>query len=224
MHIKFIKKFIIVVLWLLFLGLIINLLYDFFRGDNVNNLYDKLYFRAKYYSREIIETTINYNDTSKNNIISKNNISIKLSNISYEKENGLLNANFEIYTNDNSYLEKLRFMLCAHDDKSMFYNKSVGDMLFVGNTDYLLYNKDLYSKLSNKKYDIIKLDVDSQFRINNTENTNCKSVELKFNLGKNEIIQDKFYIEFLDLIYRQLNQVSNKIFDPLGEFKFIIEF
>lgn len=216
------KKFVFIIIGLLMCFILINILYDFFYGDDIDNLYDKLYFRFRYYSREIIETTINSNDDSANNVLFQNNISVKLSSIDYDKTSGLLNANFDIYTNNEESLDKLRFMLCIHDDKSIFYNSSVGDMIFVGNTDYLLYNKNLYSKLSAKKLDVSKLDEDTQFNIVSTPNTSYKSIELNLNLGKNYEIQDKLYIEFLDLIYKTPNNTSHKIFDPLGEFKFVI--
>lgn len=216
------KKFIFICIALLIFFVLINILYDFFYGDDIDNLYDKLYFRFRYYSREILETTINYNDSNTNNVLSKDNISIKLSSIDYEKSSGLLKANFEIYTKDESFLDKLHFMLRIHNNTELFYNSSVGDMLFVGNTDYLLYNKNLYPKLSAKKFDISKLDEATRVDIVNTSNTNCKSIELNFNLGENYEIQDKLYIEFLDLIYKPLYKISHKVFDPLGEFRFII--
>lgn len=213
-------KFIFIVITLLISFVLINILYDFFYGDDIDNLYDKLYFKFKYYSREILETTINYDSISTDNVLCKGNISIKLSSVDYEKSSGLLKTNFEIYSNDKSFLDELRFMLCVHNDTELFYNSPIGDMLFVGNTDYLLYNKSLYSKLSAKKFDISKLDEDTKFDIVSTSNTHCKSIELEFNIGTE--MQSRVYIEFLDLIYKQLYNVSRKVFDPLGEFRFVI--
>lgn len=214
------KKFFIISICFIVFFILINIFYDFFYGDNINNIIDKILFRKNYYLREILEC--NYNEKNSVAILSKNNISIKLSNVNYETEAGVLNVNFDIYTNNNEVLNELRFMLCVHDNKTMFYNNSVGDMLFVGNTDYLVYNKNLYSKLSTKKLNYSKLNEEKKFDIVNTSSPSCKNIKLEFNLGENYKIQDKLYIEFLDLIYKPQNDTSHKIFNPLGEFKFVI--
>lgn len=217
------KKFIIIGIFFFIFFIFVNIFYGFFYEDNINSLRDKITFRIKYYSREILEQCLEYNKDSYAKI-SKDNISIELYNLSYEQSSGLLSINFNFYTNDKQILEKLRFMLRVHDDKNIYYNKSVGDLLFVGNTDYLLYNKNLYSKLSTKGLDTNQLDEDTSFNISNLENGKYKTLSLTFNLGENYKISDNLYIEFLDLIYKPQYNNCYKIFNYLGEFKYKISF
>lgn len=221
-----VKKFIIIGVILFIFFILVNIFYGFFYEDNVDNLIDKLSFRMKYYSREILECNLNYNkdEANINNVISKDNISIELYNINYDQSSGKLETNFKIYLNNEQNLEKLRFMLRVHDNKNIYYNKSVGDILFVGNTDYLLYNKNLYFKLSSKGLDTKKLDDDTSFNLSNSENGNYKILSLTFNLGANYKISDNLYIEFLDLIYKPESDNCYKIFKHLGEFKYKISF
>ncbi len=218
------KKFIIICIFFFVFFILVNIFYGFFYEDNIDSLQDKITFRIKYYSREILEHSFNNNENELPAITSKDNISIELSNINYEQESGKMTINFKFYTNDEKNLEKLRFMLRIHDNKNIYYNKSVGDNLFVGNTDYLLYNKNLYSKLSTKGLDTSKLDEDTSFKFSNLENGKYKTLSLTFNFGENYKISDNLYIEFLDLIYKPECDNSYKLFNYLGEFRYKISF
>lgn len=218
------KKFIVIGIFFFIFFVFVNIFYGFFWEDNIDNLLDKIYFRIKYNSREILETSLKYNKNKLPIIISKDNISVELYNINYEQSSGQMITNFKIYSNDGQTLEKLRFMLRVHDNKNVYYNKSVGDNLFVGNTDYLLYNKNLYYKLSTKGLDTGKLNDDTTFKLSNSEKSNCKNLSLSFNLDKNYKISDSVYIEFLDLIYKLEQNNSYKIFNYLGEFRYKISF
>lgn len=218
------KKFIAIGIFFLILFIFVNIFYGFFYEDNIDSLLDKITFRIKYYSREILEYSLDYNKNEMHSIISKDNISIELSNINYEQSSGKLTADFNFYTNDEKNLEKLRFMLRIHDNKNIYYNKSVGDNLFVGNTDYLLYNKNLYFKLSTKGLDTSKLDEDTSFKFSNLENGKCKALSVVLDLDENYKISDNLYIEFLDLIYKPKYDNSYKVFNYLGEFRYKISF
>jgi len=218
------KKFIIISILFFCFFILINIFYGFFYDDNIDNLLDKLSFRINYYSREILEQCLDYNKTKLPTIISKDDMSIELSNINYEQSSKKLSIDFNFYTNDERNLEKLRFMLRVHDGKKIYYNKSVGDNLFVGNTDYLLYNKNLYFKLSTKGLDSSKLDENTSFNLSDLENGKYKTLSLIFNLGENCNTLDNLYIEFLDLIYKPEYDNCYKIFNYLGELKYKISF
>lgn len=217
------KKIIFISIWLIIIFILINVLYGFFYEDDISSIFDKIAFKKNYYSREILECNVD-NNNEEENIISKNNMSVELVSINYEQESGMLNAEFDFYTDDEIRLEKMRAMLRVHDDKNIFYNKSVGNMLYLGGTDYILYNRKLYSKLSNKNFDISKMDEEKEFNFSVRPGKNGKKLKLEFNLGENYKISDSLYIEFLDLIYKPNFDTSQKPIYPLGEFKFIINF
>ncbi len=217
------KKFVIIVILFIVFFILVNTFYGFFYEDNVGNLLDKITFRIKYYSREILEYNLDYNK-DKNAIISKDNISAELYDTNYDPLSGQLTINFKFYTNNEKLIERLRFMLRVHDDEKIYYNHSVGDQLFVGNTDYLLYNKNLYPKLSTKGFDTSKLDEETSFRFSSLENGKYKTLSLTFNLGKNNETSNNFYVEFLDIIYAPKYDNSYKVFDYLGEFRYKISF
>ena len=217
------KKFVIIVILFIVFFILVNTFYGFFYEDNVGNLLDKITFRIKYYSREILEYNLDYNK-DKNAIISKDNISAELYDTNYDPLSGQLTINFKFYTNNEKLIERLRFMLRVHDDEKIYYNHSVGDQLFVGNTDYLLYNKNLYPKLSTKGFDTSKLDEETSFRFSSLENGKYKTLSLTFNLGKNNETSNNFYVEFLDIIYAQKYDNFYKVFDYLGEFRYKISF
>ncbi len=216
------KKFLVITICFIIFFILVNIFYNFFYGDDIDNIMDKILFRKNYYLREIIEC--NYDKNSSECIISKGNISIRLNNINYENSNRTLKVNFDFYTNDSKPLKSLRSMLRVHDDSNIYYNKSIGDRtLFVGNTDYLLYNKNLYSQISTKGFLTNQLNEDEIFDFSNTINSNCLQLELMFDLDKDNELSKVLYIEFLDLIYKCEYDNSNKIFYPIGECKFIID-
>lgn len=215
------KKIVIIGILFIVFFVLVNIFYGFFYEDNVGNLLDKITFRIKYYSREILKYNLDYNK-NKNAIISKDNLSVELYDTNYDSSSGQLTINFKFYLNNEKNLERLRFMLRVHDDKKIYYNNSVGDQLFVGNTDYLLYNKNLYSKLSTKGFDTSKLNEETTFRFSSLEHGKYKTLSLTFNLGENNEISNNFYVEFLDIIYTPKYDNSYKVFDYLGEFRYKI--
>ena len=79
------NKFIILCVSSIFFFILVNIFYGFFYEDNIENIMDKILFRTKYYSREILEKTIKYNNIGNDNIIRKNNISMRLANINYKE-------------------------------------------------------------------------------------------------------------------------------------------
>lgn len=217
------KKFIILGILTILILICINLLYGFFYEDNIKNVVDKFIFRNKYYSREIMDKQMLYGDFENNNILTKNNISIQLSNISYDQPSGKLNAIFEVSANDNQSLDKICFLLKVNDNKNIFYNKRVGEKLFVDNLDYLLYNNDLYYKLSTKNLDTSSLEKQNPIGTSQKDDQ-TKNVEMTLYLGENYEISDDLYIEFLNLIYKPTSSNSHKVFDGYGSFRFVINF
>lgn len=223
MRCKFKKKFIILSILTIVILVCINLFYGFFYEDNIKNVVDKIIFRTKYYSREIIDKQVLYGDFENNNMITKKNISMQLSNINYDQTNGKLDVNFKVSTNNNQSLDKICFLLKVNDNKNVFYNKRVGEKLFVNNLDYLLYNNDLYYKLSTKDLDTSKLENDGLISTPQ-QNKNSKNIEITLYLGENYEVSDNLYIEFLNLIYKPELDNSYKIFNSYGSFRYIINF
>lgn len=217
------KKFIVLGILAIIILICINLLYGFFYEDNIKNVVDKFIFRNKYYSREIMDKQVLYGNFESDNQLTKNNISIQLSDISYDQPSGKLDAIFEVSANDNQALDKICFLLKVNDNKNIFYNKRVGEKLFVDNLDYLLYNNDLYYKLSTKDLDTSSLEKQNPIGTS-PKDTNSKTIEMTLYLGENYEISDNLYIEFLNLIYKPTSSNSHKVFDGYGSFRFVITF
>ena len=220
------KKFIILSILIIIFIILINLFYGFFYDDNIENVMDKILFRTKYYSREILDKHLEYNNINDGEeyILSKNNISIKLLNINYEESSGNLKANFEVYANDDKTLNKIHFLSKINDDNNIFYNKQTGVRLYVDNLDYLLYNNNLYDKLSTKNLDTSKLDNENNSISTSQKDSKTKNIEITLNLGENYKIQNSLYIEYLNIIYKPELHNSYKVFNSYGSFRFIIDF
>lgn len=212
------KKVIILSILFIVFFILINIFYDFFYGDNAS-LLDKILFRKKYYSREIVECNVDYNNPE--GTISKNNITVKLVSLKYEEGSGELEAEFDFNVEDGTRLRELRAMLRVHDNQEIFYNSSIGDMLFLGETDYVLYNSNLYSRLSTKNFGIAKQNTTD---FNFSTMYDKKNLKLNLKLGKNYEVLGNLYIEFLDVIYMTDSYYCYKPMYPLGEYKFIINF
>ena len=220
------KKFIILGILAVVILICINLLYGFFYEDNIENIMDKILFRTKYHSREIIDKHLKYNNIKDEEeyILSKNNISIKLLDINYEESSGNLKALFEIYTTDDKTLNKIHFIPKINDNNNILYNKQVGVKLYVDNLDYLLYNNNLYNKLSTKSFSTNKLDNDDNSIITTQKDSKTKNIEITLNLGENYKIQEYLSFEFLNIIYKPELDNSYKVFNSYGSFRFIIDF
>lgn len=218
------KKIIILCILSTILFILVNIFYGFFYEDNIENIMDKILFRTRYYSREILEKSAEYNNIGDNNILNKNNISIRLSNINYEETSGLLKASFELSSTEANFLDKISYIMKINDKETLFYNERVGEKLYVDNLDYLLFNHDLYNKLSAKKLNTYKLDNETNLITLTKINDNTQNIEIFLNLEKNYKIQESLYFEFLDLIYKPESNNSHKVFDGYGSFRFIINF
>lgn len=218
------KKFIILCVSSIIFFILVNIFYGFFYEDNIENIMDKILFRTKYYSREILEKTIKYNNIGNDNIIRKNNISIRLANINYKESSGILKANFELSSNEANSFDKISYMMKINDKQNVFYNERVGEKLYVDNLDYLLFNNNLYNKLSNKRLDTDKLDDETHLITLSKLNETTTNIEITLNLEKNYKIQENLYIEFLNLIYQPKSNNSHKVFDGFGSFSFVINF
>ena len=105
----------------------------------------------------------------------------------------------------------------------MFYNSIIRKKMYVDNTDYLLYNHNLYNKLSFKDFNIDNLN-DKQFSIVNSNTKNEKNIEVCLNLKENYELSNNLYIEILGLIYKPKLENSYKLFDSIGELKYIVKF
>lgn len=210
------KKVIILSILFIVFFILINIFYDFFYGDNAS-LLDKILFRKKYYSREIVECNVDYNNPE--GTISKNNITVKLVSLKYEEESGELEAEFDFNVEDGTELYEICAMLRIHDGQNIFYNSCVGRKMFLGETDYTLYNKNLYQKISTKGFEVSKQNEPKE-----EETPLGRKGKLNFNLEKNYKISDKLYIEFLDVIVQMEPIDYYKPMYPLGEYRFIINF
>lgn len=117
------KKFIIIFIWLIVITILINIFYYLIMENGINILSHQLAFKLKYYFRKVIEVEVDYNDLERNNVISKDNISVKLSNIDYKQDTGKLNVKLEFYTNnDGDVLEYTSGVARVYDDKKIFSN------------------------------------------------------------------------------------------------------
>lgn len=223
MKYSFKKKVIFVTIWFLILYILINILYGVFFADDLKMLQNEIKFRIAYNSREIIETTLDYDSYKKedaSNVLSKDSISIKLSDIDYEQTTGVLKLNYDFYMNDGQSLDCIGAILRVHDDKKMSYNSFFGAAFVINRIDYLLYDENVYPII----FDTSKLDDISFFEIYDSEDGTYQKLDLVFNLGENYEIQDNLYIEFLNVVYEPLGDFWYKAIEPLGEFKFIINF
>lgn len=216
---SFKKKFILIFIWLLLLVLIINVLYGFVYENDAEILKEELKFNFRYYTRTIVQTSLNYEDSNNlNGMVSKNNISIKLNNINYDKITGKLKLDFDFSTNDNQiFSENIGTILKIYDSKKIFYNSLLGNMV-TENQERLLsknMNKKLYdSNLNNVNFEVLDL-----------ENGSSKEVEIDLELGENYEISDKLNIEFWDFSYKTADEfLYHRAIEPMGEFKFVINF
>ena len=218
------KKFIILWIFSIILFILVNIFYGFFYEDNIEKIVDKILFRTKYYSREILEESVEYSNTQNDNKLTKNNISIRLENIKYEETSGILKANFELSSIEPNYLNEISYIMKIDDKKNIFYNERVGEKLYVDNLDYLLFNHDLYDKLSTKKLNTDRLEIKENLINLSKTNDNTTNIEILLNLEKHYKIQNCLSFEFLNLIYKPKSYNSYKVFNGFGSFKFVINF
>lgn len=172
MKYSFKKKVVFVTIWFLILYILINILYGFFYADDLKMLQNEIKFRIAYNFREIIETTLDYDSYKKDdesNVISKDSISIKLSDIDYEQTTGVLKLNYDFYMNDGQSLDSIGAILRVHDDKKMFYNSFFGVAFVVNRIDYLLFDENIYPITTTKNFDTSKLDDFSFFKTYDSE-------------------------------------------------------
>lgn len=228
---SFKKKFIIVVAYVLVLVVIINILHLFFYNkiayykDQLKLIPEKISFRKEYHSREIMKMTLNYDNYSQNeNVISTENISIKLKDINYDKPSGILKANFDFYMTDGQCLEDVRFKLKSTDKEYLFYDNQVGDITYMDNFDYLFYNQRYFFKVANKNLNQSKLNRREEFEIADSEDGMYKTFQMELKLGENYEIKERLDIDFLNVLYRPLGDFLYKSIEPIGEFKFVVNF
>lgn len=226
MKISFIKKFLIIILWIAILNIFVSIFYGFFFANDFQELKDEIFFRIKYYSREIVSINLSYNDIkdNKNNVISKENISVKITDINYDQSSGKLKLNLEFYTNDGQNLENIMCMLRICDSKNVFYNDMLGIAEMVDNIDYLVYTQKLYNNFDIKKLNIMKIDKEINGTFYTSNDENYKNIELKLDLDANYEFSNELSIKLLDLIYTPAGDFSYKPIEPLGEFRFTIDF
>lgn len=230
------KKIFAILIWLIIINILINIFYYLIMENGINIIIPQLAFKLKYYFREVAEVTVDYNDLDKNNVVSKNNISIKLSSINYEQASGELNLKFEFYTNNDNILENIGSVLRIYDNKKIFYHGYGGTTIWDSDTaTNLLLGKNMYgefdeSNFYNKKL-FGELD-DTNFNsglgttITGLDNDDEPVIEeVTLNLGKGYEISDNLYIDFLDFQYKSVDEfVWRKAIEPLGELKFIVNF
>lgn len=217
---KFLKKLFIVFIWIFLLNIFVMLAYGFFYEDDANKLKDMLTYKFKFHTRTIAKTSLEYNKfNDAQNVVSKNNISIKLTDINYDKTSGNLKLNFDFYTNDKQNFDRnIGTILRIYDDNNLFYNSLLGN-LSTENKEFLLEEKKY------KNLDDSFLDESSNFEIMDSEQGYCKKVEINLNLGKDYQILNALNIEFQDFMYRTVDEfLAHRAIEPLGEFKFIINF
>lgn len=229
------KKLAITLIWLAIITILVNVCYYLILEGGIGIVKNKLDFSIKYHFREIIETNIEYNDYNENNIISKNNLSVKLSNISYEKNSGDLKIKFEVCTNDDQILEGVGSVIRIYDENKLFYHSMSGNLYMTDNIDdYLLYNTNVYDEIKiTENYNVniygelddTNFNLDKLCEITTSEDDKFKIIELSINLGENYQISDKLFIDFLDMQYKTVDEfTAHRLIEPLGELKFIIEF
>lgn len=215
------KKIIIILILYITISILVNVFYSFFYGDDISNIIDKVDFRKKYYSRKIVVQ--NYDSKiNTNSVFSEDMVSISLYNMSYEKKEGKLKFNLNFFLNDKRQIEDLCFILRVYTNNDILYNSIIGEKMYVDNTDYLLYNHTLYNSLSVKNFNTDNLN-DTKFSIVNSLTENTKSIEVCLDIEKNYEITDNLYVEILDLIYKPALDNQYKLFDTLGELKFIVK-
>lgn len=215
------KKIIIILILYITISILVNVFYSFFYGDDISNIIDKVDFRKKYYSRKIVVQ--NYDSKiNTNSVFSEDMVSISLYNMSYEKKEGKLKFNLNFFLNDKRQIEDLCFILRVYTNNDILYNSIIGEKMYVDNTDYLLYNHTLYNSLSFKNFNTDNLN-DTKFSIVNSLTKNTKSIEVCLDIKKNYEITDNLYVEILDLIYKPALDNQYKLFDTLGELKFIVK-
>lgn len=217
---KFLKKLFIVLIWIFLLNIFVMLAYGFFYENDASKLKEVAVYKFRFHTRTIAKTSLEYdkfNDAQ--NVVSKNNISIKLADINYEKASGNLKLNFEFYTNDKQNFDRnIGTILRIYDDNNLFYNFSLGN-LSTENKELLLEEKKY------KELDDSLLDESSNFEIMDSEQGYCKKVEINLNLGKDYQILNALNIEFQDFTYRTEDEfLVHRAIEPMGEYKFIVNF
>ncbi len=227
------KKFIIILIWLVIINILINICYYLIIEDGINIIIPELAFKFRYHFRERVSISLDYDNYEKNNVISKENASIKLSNIKYEKESGKLNLKLEFFENNDYALDQIGGVIRIYDDKKIFFHGSFGGSFDDWkNMEYLLFNRDLYGEVNYTdtynqklygKLDDSNLNLDKL--LNNVFENDTINTELSLDLGKDYEINNNLYIDILDYQYKSVDEfVYNKPMEPLGEFKFIINF
>lgn len=214
---KFRKKLLIVIIYMSLLNIIIM----FFYTDSIKDLKNTLIFKSKYVRKTVLETNLNYNDISENNIISKNNFSIQLSNLNYNKENGSLKLEFKFYTNDEKMISNIEYIIIIYDSKKIFYlnersNEQKYAKYITKEKPYKSLDKNMIESDEQYKSYYIK-DYNSEYEIQ-------KTFELEVFLGENYNILDELNIDFWNLTYKEIDDfTSRKVIEPLGEYKFIVD-
>lgn len=229
------NKFIIILIWFAIINILINICYYLIIEDGINIIIPELAFKFRYHFRERVSISLDYDNYEKNNVISKENASIKLSNIKYEKESGKLNLKFELYEKNDYILDRIGGVIRIYDDKKIFFHGSFGGSFDDWkNMEYLLFDKDLYGEVNYTdtynqklygKLDDSNLNLDKYIMFNNIGTYETINAELSLDLGKDYEINNNLYIDILDYQYKSVDEfVHNKPMEPLGEFKFIINF
>lgn len=214
------KKVLFIFVWFIVLGVLINILYGVFYNNDLGTLKDFIVFNFKYHTRKIEESTIEYSEFSKensNNVISKNNISIELLNMEYVETTGDLNLSFEFYTNDNkSFVENMGFLLKIYDGENIFYNETLGN--------YTSDNETFLKKVDkNLKTDYLYKNIIENMSF--SSNSKNAILDIKMNLGENYKINEDLNISIIDYMYRTTEEyLQHRAIEPMGEFKFIIDF
>lgn len=229
------KKAFIILIWFIVINILINVCYYFIFENGFNIIMPQIAFKTRYFFRKTVDVTVDYKEFEKNNVVSKDNISIKLCNINYEKNSGELKLEFEFDTNNDYPLDYIGGVQRIYDDKKIFYHTLFGTSFYdTGNIKYLLYSENMYgvvdgSNRYNKKI-YGELD-DSNFNdepgitYDNMNDDEPIYEELTLNLGKDYDITGQLYIDFIDVQYKTVDEFEyHKAFEPLGVLRFIINF
>ncbi len=99
------------------------------------------------------------------------------------------------------------------------------------NMKYLLFSEDMYGKIEEGNYkklfgklDYSNLNTDRFFIIHDLD-SNPIVAKVLLNLGEGYKISDKLYISIFDFVYKSADEFEEqKLSEPLGELKFIVEF
>lgn len=217
---SFKKKFILILIWLVLLGVLINVLYGFIYENDAEILKEELKFHFRYYTRTTVKKKLNYQEfNNEDSSISKNNISIKLSEINYDETTGKLKLDFEFFTNDNQIFDtNIGCITRIYDSQNIFYNSLVGSM----GTEYTerLLNKNMYKKLNDSK-----LNENNIYELVDLDDETSKKLEINLELGENYKISNYLNIEFLDFTYKTVDEfLYHRAIEPIGEFQFMISF